>query len=108
MFLKKENAANDRPWSSTPGPHVVILPLGLAVKSLPHLYPPLTLPPDGLLDHMLQVAELLVPWPGLTADPFLAPGLRQSWLPFRSPGMWAGVVLLNVECVSSKTQPKES
>ena len=61
--------------------------------------------PDGLAGHTPQVTELLVSRP---SDLFLAPGSVQSWLPFRFPGIWTGVTLLDVECAASKTQPKEA
>lgn len=83
----------------------MILPLELAIRSLLHLSPPVTSPtPDGPVDHMLQVA--FVPWPGLTADPFLAPGPRQSWLPFRFPAIWSGIVLLMWTVLSPGPNPR--
>lgn len=93
---QKADAAADMPWSR-PQKLCWILPTGVCSKILLYLLPPLTLStPDDLPDPVFQMAELLVSWPGMTVDPFLASGHTQNWLPFRFPSIWAGVVFLDV------------
>ena len=59
---------------------------------------------DGLLDHVAEVARLLVPQRILVGEPSPAPGSMQSWQLFMSPGIWARAVFSGVECVSPRTR----
>lgn len=62
--------------------HVTLL-LGLSTHSKWHLsLPRMPLTPVGLLDHMVQVAEMLVLLPGPATGLLSALNLTQIWHPF--------------------------
>ena len=63
----------------------MILALGLATKTIQHLFLPLVPPtPWGLQDHMAQVTGLLTPQPGPAVKRFLAQGPTHTWQSFMS------------------------
>lgn len=91
------------PCSRPPRSCVMILLLGLTLKSMPHPSSSLTLPtPQSLPDFLLQMGRLFPLQPGPAIQPLPDLGPTQNWLPPMPASAWAGAGFLDVEYLASR------